>query len=176
MSLDLEKIATSLQQEGKKLPPVEQWQPSYVGSIDIVIDEQVQWFHEGTAFTRQALVNLFSTILRKDGNCYYLVTPAEKLAITVADVPFKIIALLEQGGIIYLITNTEEHIALTADSHWQLRDYQDARIPYIEVRHGLFARVDRNVYYEMVEKAQPIKKNGESVYALISGKHSFPLE
>lgn len=176
MKLDLEKIAASLQQEPNMLPPVEEWQPSVVGSIDIVIDEQVQWFHEGETFQREALVKLFSSILRKDGEQYYLVTPVEKLAIKVADVPFKIIAMLEQEGTLYLLTNVEERIALNDKTHWQLRDYQGAKVPYIEVRHGLFARVDRSVYYEMVDKAELIEENGRSMYMLSSAKQRFPLE
>lgn len=176
MKLDIEKVVASLQQEADKLPSVEQWQPSFSGSIDIVIDEQMQWFHEGGVFQRQALVKLFSTILRKEGERYYLVTPAEKLAITVIDVPFKIIAMLEQNSTLYLISNTQERIALDADTHWQLRDYQGAKIPYVEVRNGLFARVDRNVYYQMVENAQQVEANGRATYMLASGSCLFPLE
>lgn len=170
MSLDIEMLLSTLS-DTQKLPPVQQWQPSHEGAIDIVIDDEVRWWHEGELFQRAALVKLFSSILRYEQGRYFLVTPVEKLAITVADVPFKIVLMLMVGDIIYLVTNTEDKIALDVSACWQLRDYQGVQIPYVEVRDGLFARVDRNVYYQMVEQAQ---QKGDH-YVLFSGGVEFPL-
>lgn len=175
MALDIDGILATLGTEEHKRPPVEQWQPPHSGTIDIVIDEQMQWFHEGVRFERESLVRLLSSILRKDGENYFLVTPAEKLAIDVADVPFKIIAMLEQDGVLYLISNVQDRVVLDEQANWQLRPYQNGVVPYVEVRHNLFARIDRNVYYAMVEKAQQIEKNGQPVLALHSADRWFVL-
>lgn len=173
MALDIESILASIHQSPNKAVPVESWQPAHVGEIDIEIDEQANWYHEGGLFERQALVKLFSTILRVEGDSYYLVTPAEKLRIKVADVPFKIIALLEDGGVYYLISNTEERIPLNGKTRWQLRDFQGVQVPYVEVFRGLFARVDRPVFYQMVELAS-VSEDEHELY-LLSGLHRFSL-
>ena len=81
-------IAAAKQAPGRGLPPVHLWNPAHCGDIDIVIKKNGLWFHEGTPIGREALVRLFSTVLRKDPEGFVLVTPAEKLAITVEDAPF----------------------------------------------------------------------------------------
>src|SRR5579863_9681626 len=76
------------QAPGRGLPPVHLWHPEHCGEIDIVIKRNGLWFHEGGPIGREALVRLFSTVLRKDPDGFCLVTPAEKLRITVEDAPF----------------------------------------------------------------------------------------
>jgi uncharacterized protein len=96
MSLDIQQILDSLQNNsGHKLPPVHLWHPEREGAIDIHIDGQMRWTHEGGHFERQSIQRLLSTLLRKDGDHYYLVTPQEKLKISVVDVPFEISSMTE---------------------------------------------------------------------------------
>lgn len=85
-------------EQAQKMPPVEDWHPTTEGEIDIHIDHQGRWFHEGGHFDRQDLARLFASILRKEDDHYYLVTPSEKLKISVDDVPFSIVLMTcEQG-------------------------------------------------------------------------------
>src|SRR5579871_6868456 len=85
----LERVtAAAKQAPGRGLPPVHLWNPARCGEIDIVIKKSGLWFHEGTPIGREALVRLFSTVLRKDPDGIYLVTPVEKMKITVEDAPF----------------------------------------------------------------------------------------
>src|SRR5580693_2407286 len=81
-------VAAARQAPGRGLPPVHLWNPARCGEIDIVIKKSGLWFHEGTPIGREALVRLFSTVLRKDEDGIYLVTPVEKMKITVEDAPF----------------------------------------------------------------------------------------
>src|ERR1700742_3551632 len=90
---------------GRKLPPVEKWNPAHCGDIDIRIARDGTWFHEGSPVGRRELVRLFSTILRKDGDDYVLVTPAEKMRIKVEDVPFLAVLVREEGGNLVFTTN-----------------------------------------------------------------------
>ncbi|MEO1135757.1 MAG: DUF1285 domain-containing protein, partial [Pseudomonadota bacterium] len=86
---DLMRYAAKLDGAGgEALPPVEKWNPDYCGEIDLVIKRDGTWFHEGTPIGRARLVRLFSTVLRREGDRHYLVTPVEKLGITVEDAPF----------------------------------------------------------------------------------------
>ena len=84
-------------QAQQRLPPIHQWQPDRTGTIDIRIAADGTWYHEGAAFERLSLVKLFSTILRKDDDGYFLVTPQERLAIVVEDVPFVAVGLEASG-------------------------------------------------------------------------------
>ena len=78
---------------GGGLPPVHLWRPEHCGEIDIVIRRDGVWMHEGSPISREALVRLFSTVLRKDPDGYHLVTPVEKMKIAVEDLPFRAVAV-----------------------------------------------------------------------------------
>ena len=93
---DLFETLTNLQRS-KRLPPLHLWQPEHVGVIDIRIDREGIWYHEGTRIERQPLVDLFATILRREKDDYYLVTPAEKMRIVVEEAPFIAIDLDVRG-------------------------------------------------------------------------------
>ena len=82
-------LATAAQAaQGRGLPPVHLWNPEFCGDLDMRIARDGIWFYLGTPIGRFELVKLFSTILRKDGDEYFLVTPVEKVGITVDDAPF----------------------------------------------------------------------------------------
>ncbi|MFT7654689.1 MAG: hypothetical protein ACI9UU_003809 [Candidatus Azotimanducaceae bacterium] len=138
-------------QNNKKLPPVNQWHPDRTGSIDIRIDTEGAWWHEGRVIKRQGLVNVFSTVLRCDDGVYFLVTPAEKLQIVVEDVPF-IGVDFEVTGTgsdqqVIVTTNVEDHIVL--DSEHSLFMTQEK--PYFQVRDNLIGRINRSTFYRLVE-------------------------
>ena len=81
-SLSLADIARLASEN--KLPPVASWNPTHCGHSDMRIARDGTWFHQGSPIGRQAMVKLFSTILRRepDGS-HVLVTPVEKLDIEV---------------------------------------------------------------------------------------------
>ncbi|MCP4983690.1 MAG: DUF1285 domain-containing protein, partial [Gammaproteobacteria bacterium] len=64
------------------------WHPGHSGAIDIRIGSDGTWYHEGRAFQRESLIRLFASVLRKQDDEYFLLTPAEKLSIRVDDAPF----------------------------------------------------------------------------------------
>src|SRR5258706_15386270 len=103
----LERVGASAraQAPGRGLPPVHLWNPARHGDIDIVIKPDGVWFHEGTPIGREALVRLFSTVLRKDPDGIHLVTPVEKLKITVEDAPFIATRVDRVEGALKFLTN-----------------------------------------------------------------------
>ncbi|MBN9544408.1 MAG: DUF1285 domain-containing protein [Alphaproteobacteria bacterium] len=141
------------------LPPVERWNPDYCGDSGIRITRDGSWFHQGEPIRRPALVRLFSTILRKDDEGFMLVTPAEKLSITVEDAPFVAVAMTPSGEgetqCLTFTTNVGDDV--TAGPNHGLRFAPDLRsgapVPYLHVRRGLEAKVARPVYYQLVERA-----------------------
>ena len=115
-------IAAAKQAPGRGLPPVHLWNPAHCGEIDIVIKRNGLWFHEGTPIGREALVRLFSTVLRKDPEGYVLVTPVEKLAITVEDAPFIAVRVDRVGEALRFVTNVGDVVEAGPDNAIRVRD------------------------------------------------------
>lgn len=154
-------IPEELAMLAKGLPPVEQWNPAHCGVIDIRIARDGTWHHEGTPIGRKELVRLFSTVLRKEADGYYLVTPAEKMKITVEDAPF-IAALLRVEGagrdqkLVFTTNVGDETVANTANPIRVTSDPASGEpAPNVHVRHGMEAKIARSVFYQLAELAEP---------------------
>jgi hypothetical protein len=174
----LQQIHEQIAQQ--KNPPVHTWKPSVEGEIDISIDEQANWYHEGDPILRNELVKLFASILWFENGEYYLVTPVEKLRIQVEDVPFSIQQLerLEhQGGVWVATTNTQEKIVLSEKHPVELRQYGEALLPYVRVRYGLWARPTRSIYYQWVTDAMEQTEDAKAPHSLClqSGGYEFEI-
>jgi len=143
---------------GRKLPPVERWNPAFCGEIDIRIARDGTWFHQGTPIGRKEIVRLFSTILRKEGDHYFLVTPVEKMRIRVDDVPFTAVLLDRHGEDanqrLVFTTNVGDEVVASEENPMHVTD-AGGPAPYIHVRRGLEARISRNVFYQLAEFAVP---------------------
>ncbi len=153
----LEAVLASVAETAPRrgLPPVHLWHPAHCGEIDIVIRRGGLWFHEGSPIGREALVRLFSTVLRKDPDGFHLVTPVEKLKITVEDAPFMAIAVDRQGDDLVFATNVGDVVIAGPDHAIRVAAEGPRRepAPYLHVRRGLEARLARPVFYELVEMA-----------------------
>jgi hypothetical protein len=166
---------------GKSLPPVEKWRPDFCGVIDLVIKRDGTWFHEGTPIGRARLVRLFSTVLRREGDKHFLVTPVEKLEITVEDAPFVAVLMRREGEgaqqKLTFITNVGDE-ALAGDAHaltFRKDDETGERAPYINVRAGLEARIARAVYYDLVELGETREIDSEAHFGVWSDGVFFPF-
>lgn len=148
--------AAKAQAPGRGLPPVHLWNPAHCGAIDIVIKKSGLWFHEGSPIGREALVRLFSTVLRKDPDGYVLVTPAEKLSITVEDAPFIAVRMDRRGADLVFLTNVGDEVTAGPENpiRVEIDPGSDEPRPYVHVRRGLEALIARPVYYELVEMAE----------------------
>ena len=165
--------AAARQTPGSGLPPVHLWHPSHCGEIDIVIRRDGVWMHEGSPIGRPELVRLFSTVLRKDDDGYVLVTPGEKLSITVEDLPFRAVSVTRHGQSLVFTTDVGDETE--AGSEHPIRVETDTETgqpsPSVHVRAGLWARIVRPVFYELVEMAAVI--DGQLMVS--SGGVSFAL-
>ena len=155
-SSKLESVAAAAKQApGRGLPPVHLWNPAHSGEIDIVIRRDGSWVHEGGVIQREALVRLFSTVLRKDPDGIYLVTPVEKLRITVEDAPFIATRVDREGAALAFQTNVGDAVEAGPDNAIRVEVGEDGEPrPYLHVRRGLEALISRPVFYELVEMAQ----------------------
>lgn len=143
--------------QDRRLPPVETWRPLKVGAIDIRIAADGQWHHEGAPIRRSGIVRLFASVLRRDADAYYLVTPAEKLRITVEDAPFLAVALESDGAgrarRVAFRTNVGDALVADAEHPITVREQDGQPRPYVEVRRGLRALIARPVFYHLVALA-----------------------
>jgi len=149
-------VAAAKQAPGRGLPPVHLWNPAHCGEIDIVIRRDGLWFHEGSPIGREALVRLFSTVLRKDPDGFHLVTPVEKMKITVEDAPFIAVRVDPVGEALVFTTNVGDEVEAGPDNpiRVEMNLQTGEPRPYLHVRRGLEARIRRPVFYELVEMAQ----------------------
>jgi hypothetical protein len=164
--------------EEKKLPPIERWNPDHCGDSEMRIARDGSWHHQGSPIGREAMVRLFSTILRRepDGS-YVLVTPVEKLSIEVEDAPFVAVELKSDGegerrNLAFRL-NTGDVVVAGPDRPLRFEGRNDGPHPYLHVRGGLDALVARPVYYELVELALG---EGRGPPGLWSMGAFFPLE
>ncbi|MBY6064972.1 DUF1285 domain-containing protein [Pseudidiomarina sediminum] len=169
--MDLKQLLHSL--ELHQHAPTEQWNPPYCGEIPLTITADGQWHYQGSPITRPALVKLFASVLVREDADYYLITPAEKVKITVVDAPLLITAwrALESadGAVLQVTTNVDSQYPLSA--RYPLLVEND--VPYVVLDHGLTAKVHRNVYYQWVELAEHDPATGEVF--LVSAGHRFVL-
>lgn len=150
----------------RSLPPVGDWHPTRTADIDIRIASDGQWYYRGTPIARARMVRLFSSVLRVDDDATtgtsstYLVTPQERLRITVDDAPFTALALARRGTPeapeLVLTTNVGEHVVVDAE-HPISVEYAHPGAeprPYVRVRDRLRALISRAVFLELAELAE----------------------
>jgi len=162
VSSRLDSILSSAKAAGEGgLPPVHKWNPDFCGDIDMRIARDGSWHYMGTPIDRKRMVRLFSTILRHDADGkFYLVTPVEKIGITVDDAPFVAVEMEVRGAgrdqVLAFRTNVDDHVIL--NSAHPLRVEEDPETgepsPYILVRDRLEALIARSVFYDLVELAE----------------------
>ena len=163
------------------LPPVDQWDPPLNGDIDIRIARDGAWYHEGTRITRAPLVKIFSSILKREDEDYFLVTPVEKWRITVDDVPLHVIAVQQtvrnQQQALVFTTLTDDKVLASAEN--PIRVVVDSNSgepsPYLMVRNQLEGLISRAVYYQLADMVEERQIDNASVLGVISMGEFFPL-
>jgi hypothetical protein len=182
---DADKAGNLLQQIASTskggLPPVHLWHPEFCGDIDMRIARDGTWFYQGTPIGRKPMVKLFSTIIRRDGDDYFLVTPVERVGIKVDDAPFVAVSLSVEGQgeaqRLRFVTNVEEEVE--AGPEHPLRIELDPQTqepaPYVHVRTNLEALIHRNVFYQLVELAVPQEIDGQTWLGVWAGGQFFPI-
>ncbi|MCP5039120.1 MAG: DUF1285 domain-containing protein [Rhodobacteraceae bacterium] len=178
----LEAMIARAGKQGKGLPPVDKWHPDFCGDIDMVIKRDGTWFYMGTPIGRHRLVRLFSTVLRKDEDGKtYLVTPVEKIGITVEDAPFLAVEMnnANRGDdqVITFRTNVGDVVEAGPNNplRFEIVEENDGIKPYVLVRGRLEALINRAVMYELIEQGEEVEIDGEIQFALRSNGVLFPI-
>jgi len=177
-----ENLASAAKAAGKKgLPPVHLWNPPFCGDLDMRIARDGTWWYLGTPMGRKELVKLFSSIIRKDGDDYFLVTPVEKVGITVDDAPFVAVDFEVSGTghdqVLTFETQVEDFAAAGPDHPIRVaRDPETGEpSPYVLIRANLEALIDRKSFYRLVDIGSHEEYDGESWFGVWSGGTFFPI-
>ena len=173
--MSLEKITAQIKAQGDKIPPVELWDPPYCGEMDLQIKANGDWYYAGTIFKRPALVKLLSSVLKKEQDEYFLVTPVEKIKITVDDAPFVLTQWHwqdEKQTIMIVSDHVGDEFILDKAHPMTLNDSGEL---YVNVRRNLLAKVHRNVYYQWVDLAKKVKTDKGTALMFTSAGCQFSL-
>ena len=178
----LEAIGATLARETRKgPPPVHLWNPPFCGDIDMKIAGDGTWFYQKTPIGRPSLVRLFASVLKREGDRYFLVTPVEKVGIVVEDAPFIAVELAIEGDrrrqTLTFRTNVDDWV--TAGPEHALRFEEEAGTgglkPYLHVRHDLWAKVTRALFYDLVEHGEEREIDGKAMFGVASDGVFFAM-
>jgi hypothetical protein len=177
----LTTIAQAIGPDSKGLPPLDEWNPPDCGDIDMRIGTDGTWYYQNSPIGRPALVRLFSSILKREGDDYYLVTPVEKCRIVVDDAPFVAIDVMgepgEGGRLLRFRTNVGDEIVCGREHplRFEPEAIGGGLKPYLHVRRNLWAKVSRPVYYELTDMGEERDIDGVCWFGIGSVGEFFPM-
>ncbi|MEM7744903.1 MAG: DUF1285 domain-containing protein [Pseudomonadota bacterium] len=177
----LARAVAAATKEGKGPPPVHLWNPPYCGDLDIRIARDGMWWYLGTPIGRVELVKLFASVLKLEEGRYYLVTPVEKIGITVDDAPFVAVDFTVRdpgpGQVLTFETNVGDLTVSGAENPIRVvRDPETGEpSPYVHVRRDLEALIDRKSYYRLVDIGEHENVDGTSWFGIRSGGVFFAI-
>jgi hypothetical protein len=177
----LEAITGALSGATNGPPPVELWNPPFCGDLDMRIAADGTWLYLKTPIGRPALVKLFASVLKREGEKYFLVTPVEKCGIQVDDAPFLAVEMnVEEkaaGRVLNFRTNVDDWVACGQEH--VLRFKPEAETgglkPYLHVRRDLWAKVTRTLFFDLVELGEERDIGGTAIFGVSSMGAFFPM-
>jgi hypothetical protein len=178
----------ALKGAGRGPPPVHLWNPPYCGEIDMRIAADGTWFYQKTPIGRAALVKLFASVLKREGDRYFLVTPVEKCGITVDEAPFLAVELsveapdagAEQTSgsrLLRFRTNVDDWVTVGRDHplRFEPETATGGLKPFLHVRRDLWAKVTRALFYDLVELGEERDVDGRRMFGVASGPEFFAM-
>jgi hypothetical protein len=178
----LDGITDAAKRAGRKgPPPVHLWNPPFCGDLDMRIATDGTWYYLKTPIGRPALVKLFASVLKREDDKYFLVTPVEKVGIVVDDAPFLAVEMQtqrsERGPVLNFRTNVDDWVACDADHalRFEPEPHSGGLKPYLHVRRGLWAKVSRPLFYDLVELGEERDVDGTRMFGAASGGEFFAM-
>jgi uncharacterized protein len=162
-------------------PPVERWNPPFCGDLDMRIAGDGTWFYAKTPIGRPALVKLFASVLKREGDEYFLVTPVEKCGIQVDDAPFLAVELdikeSSAGRVLNFRTNVDDWVECGPEHalRFEPETGTDGLKPYLHVRRDLWAKVTRALFFDLVELSEEREFEGKAMFGVTSMGTFFPM-
>jgi hypothetical protein len=161
--------------------PVHLWNPPFCGDLDMRIAGDGTWFYLKTPIGRPALVRLFASVLKREGDKYFLVTPVEKCGIQVEDAPFLAVELKIEDNdghrVLNFRTNVDDWVACGPGHalRFEPKTETGGLKPYLHVRRDLWAKVTRALFYDLVELGEERDVDGERMFGVVSAGEFFVM-
>jgi hypothetical protein len=178
----LDGIASHARREGGRGPaPVHLWDPPFCGDLDMRIATDGTWYYLKTPIGRPAMVRLFASVLKREGDRYFLVTPVEKCGIAVDDAPFLAVEMRQEDGAggrtLHFRTNVDDWVACGPEHVLRFEPEPDTGglKPYLHVRRNLWAKVTRALFYDLVELGEERDVDGARMFGVVSGGAFFAM-
>ena len=164
----------------RSIPPLDQFNPKHCGAMDLKVKANGEWWHEGQLIKRQALIDLFSTVLWKEDGKFYLKTPVEKIEIEVEDEPLFVNQVdqveIEGKSYIQLSTTTQDVVIVDQEHSVFMREYSGELRPYVYVRFGINALIQRSAFFHLIEMGELLENDkNETILSLQSGDFHLQL-
>lgn len=164
----------------RSIPPLDQFNPKHCGAMDLKVKANGEWWHEGQLIKRQALIDLFSTVLWKEDGKFYLKTPVEKIEIEVEDEPLFVNQVdrveIEGKSYIQLSTTTQDVVIVDQEHPVFMREYSGELRPYVYVRFGINALIQRSAFFHLIEMGELLENDkNETILSLQSGDFHLQL-
>jgi hypothetical protein len=182
-TIGLDAIAGAVGQVAAKgAPPVHLWNPPFCGDLDLRIAADGTWHYLKTPIGRPALVKLFASVLKREGDKYYLVTPVEKCGIVVEDAPFLAVELKveTQAGrrILHFRTNVDDWVACGPQHalRFEPQGEPGGLNPYLHVRANQWAKVTRALFYDLVALGEERDVGGQRMFGIASDLEFFAMQ
>ncbi|MGN6461514.1 MAG: DUF1285 domain-containing protein [Pseudolabrys sp.] len=173
----LDALVAGVPRESRGLPPVHLWNPPFCGDIDMRIAADGTWYYMKTPIGRPALVKLFASVLKREDEHYFLVTPVEKVGIVVDDAPFLAVEMQQEAGTLRFRTNVDDWV--DCDTDHRLRFEPESATgglkPYLHVRRDLWAKVTRALFYDLVALGEERDVDGRRMFGVASAGAFFPM-
>lgn len=176
----LDSIMTALPRGKRGAAPVEQWNPPFCGDLDMKIAADGTWFYQKTPIGRMPLVKLFASVLKREGDKYYLVTPVEKVGLIVVEAPFLAVELKVEhdarGQLLMFRTNVDDWVACGPGHGLRFEPEAAGGLkPFLHVRRDLWAKVIRTLFYDLVELGEEREVDGKPMFGVVSGGEFFAM-
>jgi hypothetical protein len=178
----LDAIAGQVRDSKRKgPPPVHLWNPPFCGDLDMRIAADGTWFYLKSPIGRAPLVKLFASVLKREGDNYFLVTPVEKCGIVVEDAPFLAVELrvelTDVGQLLHFRTNVDD-LVTCGDEHalrFEMQSETGGLKPYLHVRQNLWALVTRPLFFDLVELGEERELDGVLMFGVLSAGRFFAM-
>jgi hypothetical protein len=178
----LDDLAGAAAGAGRKgPPPVHLWNPPFCGDLDMRIASDGTWYYLKSPIGRAGLVKLFASVLKREGDRYYLVTPVEKCGIAVDDAPFVAVELVTDektaGRVLNFRTNVDDWVACGVNHALRFEPEvgTGGLKPYLHVRNNLWARVKQALFYDLVDMGEERDVDGVRMFGVMSAGTFFAM-
>lgn len=178
----IEDIAGAARREGKAgPPPVHLWNPPFCGDLDMRIASDGTWYYLKTPIGRPALVRLFASVLKREGDKYFLVTPVEKVGIVVEDAPFLAVEMRAEptafGQVLHFRTNVDDWVECGPGHalRFEPEPGSGGLKPYVHIRRDLWAKVTRALFYDLVTLGEERDIEGRRMFGIVSNGEFFAM-